>query len=396
MVSVRCDSDQGRRNRAAGGSWLSPGAEKNGIVLGNLDPDSSLDHFGFVFAETLSESIWLSPDDASKEHQQYLYKLLISKGSTRSSILGEATINLSSYMSSKASLPIALPLKKCDYGRILQVAIQCLTPRPNSRWSDTNSHADSSDLDNMSEAPPNGFDTKPIGPSTSNSIRDTSSALGSRLGTVHLCRSVIRSIETARIFDFEEFPVRDKVTYMYYTGRLEVLNENFPSLLKFVKFGRIAVMILVWQFGEKSGYESWKGLSRSMRVVVVTHGGVIRALGQRAYTGTGQRAGRILNVSVNVFHLLEPDQWEIKSWGDVNHLNGAGYLESGIGGHRTSGDEKLQEMKEFEEEGEKLMKLHEEKMAEMKSSHWKEEIDLEEGCNTDLMDKYTPKDKVQG
>ncbi|XP_027331152.1 enhanced ethylene response protein 5 isoform X2 [Abrus precatorius] len=31
-----------------------------------------------------------------------------------------------------------------------------------------------------------------------------------KLGTVHLCRSVIRSIETARIFDFEEFPTRDK------------------------------------------------------------------------------------------------------------------------------------------------------------------------------------------
>ncbi|KOM29608.1 hypothetical protein LR48_Vigan728s003100 [Vigna angularis] len=49
------------------------------------------------------------------------------------------------------------------------------------------------------------------------------------LGTVHLCRSVIRSIETARIFDFEEFPKRDKVTYMYYTGRLEVFNENFSA-----------------------------------------------------------------------------------------------------------------------------------------------------------------------
>ncbi|BBM97295.1 nuclear mRNA export protein PCID2/THP1 [Marchantia polymorpha subsp. ruderalis] len=48
-----------------------------------------------------------------------------------------------------------------------------------------------------------------------------------KLGTVHLCRSVIRSIETARVFDFEEFPTRDKVTYMYYTGRLEVFNDNF-------------------------------------------------------------------------------------------------------------------------------------------------------------------------
>lgn len=89
------------------------------------------------------------------------------------------------------------------------------------------------------------------------------SSLVLQLGTVHLCRSVIRSIETARIFDFEEFPIRDKVrllifyifkkkklmpwvwrvymisnictmlsqvTYMYYTGRLEVFNENFPSV----------------------------------------------------------------------------------------------------------------------------------------------------------------------
>ncbi|KAH9542476.1 hypothetical protein CY35_13G008600 [Sphagnum magellanicum] len=48
-----------------------------------------------------------------------------------------------------------------------------------------------------------------------------------KLGTVHLCRSVIRSIETARVFDFEEFPTRDRVTYMYYTGRLEVFNDNF-------------------------------------------------------------------------------------------------------------------------------------------------------------------------
>ncbi|KAJ7515668.1 hypothetical protein O6H91_22G022400 [Diphasiastrum complanatum] len=53
-----------------------------------------------------------------------------------------------------------------------------------------------------------------------------------KLGTVHLCRSVIRSIETARVFDFEEFPARDRVTYMYYTGRLEVFNDNFMGAEK--------------------------------------------------------------------------------------------------------------------------------------------------------------------
>ncbi|KVH92574.1 Histidine phosphatase superfamily, clade-1 [Cynara cardunculus var. scolymus] len=73
------------------------------------------------------------------------------------------------------------------------------------------------------------------------------------------------------------------------------------------------------------------------RVVVVTHGGVIRALHQRASLGNGRRAGRILNVSVNVFHLSDPDKWDIKVWGDVGHLNGANYLDSGFGGDRTSG-----------------------------------------------------------
>lgn len=39
------------------------------------------------------------------------------------------------------------------------------------------------------------------------------------------------------------------------------------------------------------------------------------------------------------------------------------------------------------------MKLHEEKRAEMKSRHWKEEIELEQGFDnelTELMQKYTP------
>ena len=37
-----------------------------------------------------------------------------------------------------------------------------------------------------------------------------------QLGMVDLCRSVIRSIETARTFDFEEFPTRDKVRQNYF------------------------------------------------------------------------------------------------------------------------------------------------------------------------------------
>lgn len=71
------------------------------------------------------------------------------------------------------------------------------------------------------------------------------------------------------------------------------------------------------------------------RVVVVTHGGVIKSLFERA-SPSGQ-AGRVLNTSVNIFHLSEGDIWTIKSWGDVSHLNQTEYLTSAFGGDGTSG-----------------------------------------------------------
>lgn len=71
------------------------------------------------------------------------------------------------------------------------------------------------------------------------------------------------------------------------------------------------------------------------RVVVVTHGGVIRSLLSGACP-TGQ-AGRVPNTSVNIFLLSEGDIWTIKSWGDVSHLNQTEYLNSAFGGDGTSG-----------------------------------------------------------
>ncbi|KAM7520512.1 hypothetical protein LguiB_019474 [Lonicera macranthoides] len=67
------------------------------------------------------------------------------------------------------------------------------------------------------------------------------------------------------------------------------------------------------------------------RVVVVAHGGVITELHKRA---GGRSAGKVMNSSVNVFHLYDGNEWCIKSWGDVSHLN---ELISGFGGDTTSG-----------------------------------------------------------
>ncbi|KAK1403361.1 hypothetical protein POM88_002966 [Heracleum sosnowskyi] len=77
--------------------------------------------------EALSESLWIPQDDSSNELEEILLKLVISMGSARSGILGESVVNMASYKRSNASSPVTLPLKKCNYGTVLQVQIQCLT-----------------------------------------------------------------------------------------------------------------------------------------------------------------------------------------------------------------------------------------------------------------------------
>ncbi|KAL8117599.1 phosphoglycerate mutase-like protein 4 isoform X2 [Apium graveolens] len=74
---------------------------------------------------------------------------------------------------------------------------------------------------------------------------------------------------------------------------------------------------------------------KGQRVVVVTHGGLIRALHRRATTH--HRVGKVVNTSVNVFHLSDGGKWTIKTWGDVSHLSKTGFLKSGFGGDSNSG-----------------------------------------------------------
>ncbi|KAK3222625.1 hypothetical protein Dsin_009650 [Dipteronia sinensis] len=72
------------------------------------------------------------------------------------------------------------------------------------------------------------------------------------------------------------------------------------------------------------------------RIVVVTHGGVIRSLYQWAYPNN-RRPGKIMNTSLNTFHLSDRDEWTVQTWGDVSHLNQTGFLQSGFGGDGNSG-----------------------------------------------------------
>ncbi|GKA15782.1 A-kinase anchor protein 9-like protein [Tanacetum coccineum] len=105
------------------------------------------------WTETLSESIWISHYDSSKELEEHLFKFVVSMGSARSGILGEATVNIARYYtSSRSSAPVSLPLKKCNYGTVLQVKIQCLTPTSKlrvegSKYSGSNPEEKAADED---------------------------------------------------------------------------------------------------------------------------------------------------------------------------------------------------------------------------------------------------------
>ncbi|XP_026403330.1 myosin-11-like [Papaver somniferum] len=133
------------------------------------------------WAETLTESIWVALDETSKELEESLLKLVVSMGSSRSGILGETIVNLSNYTSSKSSVPISLPLKKCDHGTVLQFKLQCLTPRatlrkpkllPNtSNVDSTNEEYD--DMDNKSDTSDSTY-TRSIGSSSSNHLASNS------------------------------------------------------------------------------------------------------------------------------------------------------------------------------------------------------------------------------
>ncbi|XP_073289448.1 uncharacterized protein [Primulina huaijiensis] len=96
------------------------------------------------WTEVHSESIRVSHNDSSKESEESLIKLVVSMGSSRSSILGEVNIDLARYTSSKVAASVSQPLNKCSYGSILQLKIQCLTPRSKIR-NENSKHSTSED-----------------------------------------------------------------------------------------------------------------------------------------------------------------------------------------------------------------------------------------------------------
>lgn len=85
------------------------------------------------WADPIYETTRLIQDTKTKKIDEKLYKLVVSMGSSRASILGEATINLADYADASKPSSVAMPLHGCNSGAILHVTVQLLTSKTGFR-----------------------------------------------------------------------------------------------------------------------------------------------------------------------------------------------------------------------------------------------------------------------
>ncbi|XP_072962195.1 uncharacterized protein [Typha angustifolia] len=134
-----------------------------------------------LWTDSMSESIRIYQDDASKEPEECQFKIVVSMGSARSGILGESILNLTEYMGSRDSTAVSLPLKKCNYGTVLQLKIQCLSSKSKfrdgkSRKETTTHHEELSTNNDDIDSKSDGSDTmlnRSVGSSSSNRLGAT-------------------------------------------------------------------------------------------------------------------------------------------------------------------------------------------------------------------------------
>ncbi|XVE60425.1 hypothetical protein DITRI_Ditri05aG0127600 [Diplodiscus trichospermus] len=85
------------------------------------------------WADPIYETTRLLQDIKTKQFDEKLYKLVVAMGSSRSSLLGEVTINLADYADASKPSVVPLPLLGCDSGAILHVTVQLLTSKTGFR-----------------------------------------------------------------------------------------------------------------------------------------------------------------------------------------------------------------------------------------------------------------------
>ncbi|XP_047978292.1 myosin-10-like [Salvia hispanica] len=85
------------------------------------------------WGDPIYETTRLLQDSKSKQYDEKLYKLVVAMGSSRASVLGEATINLADYVDASKPIVGAFPLHGCNFGTVLHITVQLLTSKTGFR-----------------------------------------------------------------------------------------------------------------------------------------------------------------------------------------------------------------------------------------------------------------------
>ncbi|XP_068641190.1 intracellular protein transport protein USO1-like [Aristolochia californica] len=85
------------------------------------------------WSDPIYETAILFQDAKTKNFEEKLYKLVVALGSSRSSILGEATINLADFVDASKPLSAALPLQGDNLTPVLHITVQLLTSKTGFR-----------------------------------------------------------------------------------------------------------------------------------------------------------------------------------------------------------------------------------------------------------------------
>ena len=51
-----------------------------------------------------------------------------------------------------------------------------------------------------------------------------------QLNTLRLCKTLINAVNSKQFLEFDMFPASQRVTYRYFTGRLNIFDEKYVSL----------------------------------------------------------------------------------------------------------------------------------------------------------------------
>ncbi|XP_014501037.1 putative leucine-rich repeat-containing protein DDB_G0290503 [Vigna radiata var. radiata] len=85
------------------------------------------------WADPIYETTRLLQDIKSRQYEEKFYKFVVGMGSSRSSILGEATINLADFVDALKPTAVSLPLNGTEPGVTLHVTVQLLTSKTGFR-----------------------------------------------------------------------------------------------------------------------------------------------------------------------------------------------------------------------------------------------------------------------